>query len=131
MADRYLVDLALPRSPAGELRATPTGDAKLSRGRDNVAQALERRTLTREGGLLHRPDYGAGLKGSVGRSSTPTERAKQADKIQRQMSRDSRVSASETTVKVDAFVDSRVVVNLAVQLVGDDTAQTLTINVSE
>ena len=68
MADRFLTDIALPRDPGGSLRTTPTGDLMLSSGRDNVAQALERRVLVGQGTLLHRPDYGAGLKLAIERS---------------------------------------------------------------
>ena len=131
MADRFLTDIAMPRSPAGELRATPTGDLKLSAGRDNAAQALERRVLVGQGTLLHRSDYGAGLKMAIERSTSPTERAQQAARIQRQMARDERVVASESTVSLSTDADSRVVVDLSVQLKGDDDTQTLSIDISE
>ena len=131
MADRFLTDIAVPRDPGGDLRVTPTGDLKLSSGRDNVAQAIERRVLVGQGTLLHRPDYGAGLKMAIERSSNPTERAKQAARIQRQMARDERVLASKSSVSLSSTADSRVVVDLSVQLAGDDDVQTLSIDISE
>lgn len=54
----YLEDLA----HQGTLLESSSGDLDTVRGLSNLKQALYHRLITRKGSLIHRPDYGVGVK---------------------------------------------------------------------
>jgi phage baseplate assembly protein W len=68
----------------------PDGDLTTISGLDNYKQALMRRWMTTPGSLLHRPNYGAGLKDLQGAPNTLQSKRDIARRIKEQALRDSR-----------------------------------------
>lgn len=135
MADRFLTDLRCGLDPDGELPVTATGDIALSQGRANVHRAILRRTVVSPGSLVHRPNFGAGLRDLLEMPATPTDRARMAAKIKQQVQQDPRVLEASATVALGTPEDpdrpNTVTASKSVSLRGDDEAQTISISLSE
>jgi phage baseplate assembly protein W len=79
----YLEDLV----HEGTLLESSSGDLDTVRGLSNLKQALYHRLITRKGSLIHRPDYGVGIKdyqNAVGSLSTYRKLAQAIDEQFRQ-----------------------------------------------
>lgn len=80
----YLEDLVHDQ---GTLLESASGDLDTVRGLSNLKQALYHRLITRKGTLIHRPDYGVGIKdyqNAVGSLSTHRRLAQAIDEQFRQ-----------------------------------------------
>ncbi len=87
--DFYKIDLL----HNGDFRAAPNGDFALSKGLDNLKQALNNRLLTVKGTLAHRPDYGVGIKTYKSAIASLTKKRELAKAIEQQFLRDERVTS--------------------------------------
>lgn len=76
----------------GDYLRSATGDLETISGLNNVKEALFRRLVTQPGSLLHRPNYGVGLKSFQNAPSTLAEQRKLALRIAEQFQLDSRVA---------------------------------------
>ena len=68
-----------------------SGDRDLITGLDNFKEALLRRLITVPGSLIHRPQYGVGIKLFLGSLSSLTKQRELAVKIEENFKRDPRV----------------------------------------
>lgn len=79
----FLMDLA----HTGSLLESSSGDLDVVSGLSNLRQALYHRLITRPGSLIHRPDYGVGIKdfqNAVGSIATFRQLAQAIDEQFRQ-----------------------------------------------
>lgn len=70
---------------------TSSGDRMTISGLDNLKEALFRRLITEPGSLVHRPQYGVGIKSYIGAPATLSNQRKLAGRIEEQFLRDPRV----------------------------------------
>jgi phage baseplate assembly protein W len=75
---------------------TPQGDFALIEGVDNVKQALLHRLLTTKGTLVHRPEYGVGIKNYLGAPLDFETQRQLAVQMQAQFLNDLRVAGVNT-----------------------------------
>jgi len=68
-----------------------TGDLDTIEGLDNMKQALLRRLITEKGAIIHRPDYGVGLKQFQNAPNRLDDRRQLALRINEQFLEDDRV----------------------------------------
>ena len=68
-----------------------SGDRERISGLDNLKEALFRRLITVPGSLVHRPEYGVGLKLWINALSSLSKKRELAVKIEEQFRRDPRV----------------------------------------
>jgi hypothetical protein len=83
----YLVDLAHNK----DLLRAPDGDLQTVMGLANLKQALFHRLITSPGSLIHRPDYGVGIKDYQNSLNTLDTQRKIANVIDEQFRKDFRV----------------------------------------
>lgn len=125
---RFGTDILLPVDPDGELPVSPTRDLVLVSEAENVAGALQRRTLTTPGQLLHRPTYGAGVEAELSKPSTPPRRAAIATAVRRNLLDDPRVQDARVTVAPGVPGDTKqpgvVTIGLDARLKDDSAAKT-------
>jgi len=86
----------------GDFVQTPTGDLDVIAGLDNVKESLFRRLVTTPGSLIHRPEYGVGLKKFQGAANSLDNQRTLASLIKQQFEEDPRV---EEVTGVSVFVD--------------------------
>jgi phage baseplate assembly protein W len=84
----YKTDLAF----VSDLVVTPAGDLETVSGLNNYRDALLRRLITTPGSLIHRPDYGVGIKRWSNAINSISERQKIAVAIKEQFERDPRTA---------------------------------------
>jgi hypothetical protein len=84
----FLTDIA---HQSDLLQKTDSGDLEIVSGLDNVKEALFRRLATEPGTLVHRPDYGVGIKQFQNAPATLATKRSLALRITEQFSQDSRV----------------------------------------
>ena len=89
LEDNLLIDLAFD----GDLQVTKTGDLQQIRGEANLKQALFHRLITVAGSLVHRPEYGVGVKEFQNAISSLENQRDLALRIQQQFTRDERVDS--------------------------------------
>jgi phage baseplate assembly protein W len=87
IVDTYKKDLAFKN----DYVKTATGDLDTIEGISNVTQALFARLITIKGTLVHRPDYGVGIKNYQNSISSLDTQRKIASEINEQFLRDPRV----------------------------------------
>lgn len=63
------MELGVDVKIAGDYEKSATGDVKLIDGLQNLKEAIYRRILTTPGEVVHRPNYGVGLKRYTNRPS--------------------------------------------------------------
>lgn len=83
----YGVDIAFK----SDFLAAANGDLQRISGQENVKESLIRRTITEPGTLVHRPDYGVGLKRFVNALSSLDNRRELANRIKVQWEQEERV----------------------------------------
>lgn len=93
----YLEDLVHDQ---GTLLESASGDLDTVKGLSNLKQALYHRLITRKGSLIHRPDYGVGIKDYQNAVGSMTTFRKLAAAIDEQFRQDFRVQ-DVTNVKID------------------------------
>ena len=87
LEEYYLKDIALK----SDILKTPAGDLQTLTGTNNLHQALFRRLVTVPGTLVHRPNYGVGLKRFINAPNTIDNQRQIANLIKSQFERDFRV----------------------------------------
>ncbi len=105
---------------ANDLVRNSSGDLETISGLENMKQAIFRRIMTSKGSIIHRPNYGVGLKSFQNATFTLATKRKIALEIQEQLEEDPRIEAV-SSVSVDAESNSdpdMVQIQLSVKLVG-------------
>jgi hypothetical protein len=108
----FLTDLAFSEE---DFVVTPAGDLDTMTGLDNLEAALMRRLLTMPGTLIHRPDYGLGIKQFQNAISSLATHRKIAVLINEQFIRDARVQSVEG-IQVIPDVDNPAMTKILVKL---------------
>ena len=111
----------------GAIVVKTSGDAPMTSGRLNLANALKRRMATEPGALVHRPAYGCGLLSRLGTANSPGGRADLATLIRRNLLQDARLKDCAVEVALGDAA-STVVIGVTVTL-RDDTQSGLTFQV--
>ena len=102
-----------------DLVITPAGDIDTISGIDNVKEALFRRLITSKGSLVHRPDYGVGIKDFQNSPSTLFYQQQLAAKIKEQFELDPRVEkVVGVSIDFDDYSPQIVNIKVRVKLVG-------------
>ena len=117
--DLLLTDIAHSK----DLLRAADGDLDTIKGIANVREALFRRLMTTPGSLIHRPEYGVGIKSWQNATMTLDNQRSLAKKIQQQFERDFRV-AQVTSVRViqDPQVPGKVTIFVKVIIDGYEEA---------
>lgn len=76
-----------------DMMVTPSGDLDLISGLDNIQLALFHRLVTSPGALVHRPNYGVGIKDYQNAPGSLTVYRALAQRISEQFVQDPRVSS--------------------------------------
>lgn len=92
MADNLSQSLGTDIAFLADMYPAPNGDLAVMSGLDNLKQALWRRLITTPGSLVHRPDYGVGIKDFQNAPGTLSMMQKLASRIQEQFTKDPRVN---------------------------------------
>jgi len=90
--DSFLVDL----SHNGDFSNNEKGDIKTISGRDNLTQAIMNRLITTQGSIIHRPEYGVGLKLYQGVISSIDKQRELSLKIKEQLLQDTRIESIDS-----------------------------------
>ena len=90
----------------GDFSSGNTGDINTVSGRDNLRQAILNRLVTVKGSLVHRPEYGIGLKLYQGVLSSLEKQRELALLIKSQLLEDTRIESVDG-VKFEADGDYR------------------------
>lgn len=121
-------DLVLPGLGGTDpVPPTLTGDWPSIAGRANLHAAVRRRLVTAPGQLVHRPEYGGGLPLFVGTLASPSERARLAAGARGNLLRDPRIGAVQVGVGEPPGMPSAVLVEVAVQPVGETSSETVSV----
>lgn len=121
MADRFDVALPAPGS-TGPMPVSVTGDVVLTTGIDSLTRWAERALVCQQGGLHHRPAFGAGAERSLGRSAL-AERALLQSRYRRTLKVDDRIDDARVTVAASQDAPGRVVVSAQIDTVDGRLAQ--------
>ena len=98
---------------------TPSGDLDVISGLENLKNALYRRLLTTPGTLIHRPDYGVGIKDFQNSLNSLSNQQKLAMRIRTQFIEDPRVDdVTGVRVNIDANDPSRIEIFIRVSVIG-------------
>lgn len=111
-----------------DLGKTATGDLDTISGLANVKMAIIHRILTEPGSLIHRPNYGVGIKQFQNAPNSLALQRQLALRIEEQLLQDPRVESVEgVRITTDDENPSLVVLIVRVNIVGyGETAITLT-----
>lgn len=90
--DSFLVDLL----HNGDFSNNAKGDLKEISGRENLIQAIFHRLITVKGTIIHRPEYGVGVKLYQGVISTLEKQRELALKIRHQLLEDTRIESVDS-----------------------------------
>ncbi len=111
----YLVDIKHRR----DYVRTASGDLELESGEENARQAIIRRIMTNPGSIVHRPDYGVGIKNYQGAVSTLEQKRALGKAIVDQVEQDDRVrSVLGVRIDIDDDTPEKTVLTVRVELVG-------------
>jgi hypothetical protein len=98
---------------------TAAGDLDIISGVENVKEALFRRLITVKGSLIHRPDYGVGIKLFQGSMNSLPKQRQITNLIQEQFIRDSRVDeVLGVSINYSDKEPQKVTIHVRVKLVG-------------
>lgn len=110
----YRRDLAFDK----DFIKTPTGDLDTQAGVKNYRDALFRRLITTPGSLVHRPNYGVGIKGFRNSMATLATKQRIARIIKQQFEEDPRtVEVGAVGVEVDDLTPELTKIHVRVQAV--------------
>jgi phage baseplate assembly protein W len=102
-----------------DLVRTATGDVDTISGLENVKNAIFRRIMTSKGSIIHRPNYGVGLKNYQNALASLAVQRKIAGEIKEQLEQDPRIEkVSSVGIKVSSTNPGLFEINLNVKLVG-------------
>lgn len=114
-----LKDIALIK----DMQRAPDGDLQSITGLRNIRQALFRRLLVTPGTLVHRPDYGVGIKNFLNAPNSLDQQRKLALRVKEQFERDPRVDeVVSLSFDVDDIDPSKFTINVRVRVRGYDEA---------
>lgn len=100
---------------------TATGDLDTISGLENIKNALFHRLITSPGSLIHRPNYGVGIKDFQGAPNTIDVKRQMALKIQEQFEQDPRVeSVLGVSINSDDLTPEKTEVIVRVRVQGYD-----------
>lgn len=118
--DVYLKDIAFK----SDFVLTASGDLDTIEGLENVKEALMRRLITSPGTVVHRPEYGVGIKDFQNSLNSLEKRRRLAARIAEQFVLDERVeSVTGVSVNSDDNNPGMVSITVRVKLVGYDEQQ--------
>jgi hypothetical protein len=120
------IDEILQRDIAfkGDFQVTATGDIDAISGLENIKQALMHRLITSPATLIHRPNYGVGIKDYQNAPATLATKRKLALRIQEQFEQDDRVEqVLGVSVEFDAVNPSKTLIIVRVKVSGYDEEQ--------
>lgn len=100
--DSFLVDL----QHGGDFSNNEKGDLKTISGKDNLRQAILHRLITSPNTIVHRPEFGVGIKSYQGIISSLEKQRELAVKIREQLLEDERIESVDS-VKFDEDTDYR------------------------
>jgi hypothetical protein len=102
-----------------DLKKSATGDLDKLSGLANVEAALFHRLITEPGTLIHRPNYGVGIKQYQNGPNTLSSQRQLALRIQEQFIQDDRVEAVlGVSVKSEDTSPHKVILTVRVKIVG-------------
>jgi phage baseplate assembly protein W len=120
LEERLLRDLAHKK----DLVRTAAGDLDTIAGLRNLKEAMLRRLVTQPGSLVHRPDYGVGLKDYVNSVNTLAGQESLALRIKEQFERDDRIESVESmSFDVQDELPDRLTIFVKVNIRGFQEAQ--------
>jgi phage baseplate assembly protein W len=102
-----------------DLEVTPTGDLDTISGLANFREAVLRRIFTSPGSVIHRPNYGVGLKSYLNNINSLSRQQALLVALQTQLPLDPRVdSVTSLSVNSDDDTPGQVTIVVSVQPVG-------------
>jgi hypothetical protein len=120
--ETYLKDLA----HKADLIKSPSGDLDEVDGLNNLQQALYHRLITQPGSLVHRPDYGVGIKNFANALNSLDNQRRLAAVIDEQFGSDFRVeSVTGIKITVDDDKPETVKIFVRVKAIGYDEVELL------
>lgn len=118
--ETYLRDLVHKK----DLLADADGDLQDITGLNNLSQALYHRLVTQPGSLIHRPDYGVGIKSFLNSINSLDNQRRLANRIDEQFRRDFRVEeVSGVKFTVDDEYPDRIKVFVRIKAIGYDEVE--------
>ena len=113
--ERYLTDLVHDK----DLLVASDGDLQIITGVENAKMALIHRLITQPGSLVHRPEYGVGLKDFQNAPNSIENQRRLALRMQEQFLRDFRVEEFVgLKITQDATVPGKIIIFFKVKLRG-------------
>lgn len=109
--ETFLTDLA----HISDLVKSPSGDLDILTGLNNLYQALYHRLITQPGSLIHRPNYGVGLKDYQNAVNSIDTQRRLASRIDEQFREDFRVQ-EVSGLRVETDKDNPDLVRLFVRI---------------
>lgn len=106
-----------------DLHATASGDLETISGLLNLRQALFHRLITSPGALIHRPDYGVGIKNFQNAVNSIDTKRRLANVIAEQFGRDPRIQEiSGIRITNEDANPSQIIIFVRVKALGYDEA---------
>jgi len=117
LVDVYLTDIR----HVSDQGVTPTGDRELISGEANLNNALFHRLITTPGSLIHRPNFGVGIKAFQNTLASLSAQQKLATLIVEQFSLDPRVeSVNGVFTSYDQNDPNKTVIVIRYKPIGQD-----------
>lgn len=103
---------------SSDIVVSPTGDYDTISGKENVRKRLLRRLITKPGTIIHRPNYGVGIKDYQNAPMTINKKREIATRIQNQFVQDPAVEkVSAVSITEDSSKPSQIILQVRVKLV--------------
>lgn len=101
---------------SGDFGPTETGDIKRISGKNNLRQAILHRLITVPGTIIHRPDFGVGIKLFQGVLNTLEKQRELALKIRQQLEEDDRIESVDSVqfTQSDDYRQGTFIVNVKI-----------------
>lgn len=111
----YGIDIAFKE----DFLASASGDLQKITGVQNVKDSLVRRTITEPGTLVHRPDYGVGLKKFVNALNSIDNKRELANRIKTQWEQEERVEeVLAVSIQAEDDTPEQIVISVRANLNG-------------
>lgn len=102
-----------------DIKTTPTGDISVVNGVESVRLALFRRLITSKGSIIHRPDFGVGIKDFQNGLNSYSNQTTLANLIKEEFEKDPRVqSVSKVRIKNNNSDPSLLEISISVNILG-------------
>lgn len=113
--ETFLQDIAF----TSDMQVAPNGDLQAVTGVANIKQQLLHRLITQPGSLVHRPNYGVGVKDFQNAVSSISNQRALALRISEQFKQDIRVNdVLNVAVTTDDLFPDKIIITIKVLLVG-------------